>query len=654
MIDRFVSPLSSCDQINSFKISLISPETILSWSYGEVLKSNLYDIKTNKPLIDGLLCPKIFGTNEQKKYQCPTPSLDVNMRCNVNNTQFNSNKHLSRSRFGHISLSHPVVHTWYHKTTTLLLKSLIELPISVIKRIINCNLHIINTDKIEGFTKGQIINTEQLEEIWDRIEWNEIYLGGNAISYLISRLNLNQLKDKYTKAIKNTKLNPKQANDNLKVINWLTTSRINPKWIILNILPVLPAGLRPIITIDDNTIASSDLNDLYKQVLIANNSMKHLINNTKLGIKTNHLSYLDEVRHLQTTVDALIDGSGKQWEKNTYNNPALKSFTDILKGKTGRFRKTILGKRVDYSGRNVIVPGPELKINEFGLPIAIALELFKPFVCSKLMLNYKLKSIREAESMIKDDEITTKLLLEVISFYPMILNRAPTLHKLSIQVFYAKLTNTKAIRIHPLVCSGFNADFDGDQMAIHLPLTISAITEATTLMISTQNIFHPANSEVTLIPTQEIVMGLYYMSLVSNKSIPLVLTSYSEVHKILLSRNTNLHNKIKFIIKTNGKNNYITTTLGRLLISEIIPKELDFIYTDNMPELTKTNISDLIETAFKTCNKHDALKLCDTLMKMGFKYSSLSGILLSSHDLILKSKPKIIKKYINHLNSVIA
>ncbi|PIM95907.1 DNA-directed RNA polymerase subunit beta' [Candidatus Hodgkinia cicadicola] len=653
MIDGFVSPLSSSEQVNSFKISLISPETILSWSYGEVSKPNLFDIKTNKPLIDGLLCPKIFGSNEKENHQRSTSFLDTNKEHKVCNNQFDPNKHLSRSRFGHISLFHPVVHTWYHKTTTLLIKSLTELPTSVIKGIINCELHIVNTNKIEGITKGQIINTKQLEEIWNRINWSEICLGGNAIRYLISKSNLNQLRDKYTKAIKNPNLNSKQANDNLKIINWLNTNRINPKWIILDILPVLPLSLRPIITIDDNTVASSDLNDLYKQVLIANNSMEHLINNTKLGIKTNHLSYLDEVKHLQTTVDALIDGSGQQWSKHNYNNTALKSFTDILKGKTGRFRKTILGKRVDYSGRSVIVPGPELKINEFGLPIAIALELFKPFICSKLMLNFKLKSIREAESMIKEDKVTTNLLHEVINFYPMILNRAPTLHKLSIQAFYAKLTNIKAIRIHPLVCSGFNADFDGDQMAIHVPLTISAITEATALMISTQNIFHPSNGEATLIPTQEIVMGLYYMSLVSNKSTPLVLTSYSEVHKVLLSRNTSLHDKIKFTVNINNKIKHITTTMGRLLITEIIPKELDFIYTTGMPELTKTKISDLIEAAFKTCNKHDALKLCETLMKMGFKYSSLSGISLSSHDLTLKSKSEIIKKYKKHPNLVI-
>ncbi|PIM96716.1 DNA-directed RNA polymerase subunit beta' [Candidatus Hodgkinia cicadicola] len=654
MEDSFVSPLSSSEQTNSFKISLTSPETILSWSYGEVLKPNLFDIKTNKPLIDGLLCPKIFGSNEQETCQRSIPSLDTNKNHKVCNNQFDSSKHLLRSRFGHISLSHPVVHTWYHKTTTLLLKSLTELPTSIIKRIVNCELHIVNTDRIEGITKGQIINTKQLEEIWDRITWSEVYLGGSAIRYLISKSNLNQLRDKYTKAIKNPNFSSKQANDNLKVINWLNTSRINPKWIILDILPVLPVSLRPIITTDDNTVTSSDLNDLYKQVLIANNSMKHFIDNIKLGTKPNHLSYLDEVRCLQKTVDALIAGSEKHWDKHNYNNPALKSFTDILKGKTGRFRKTILGKRVDYSGRSVIVPGPDLKINEFGLPIAIALELFKPFVCSKLMFNFKLKSIREAESMIKDDKTTTNLLHEVINFYPMILNRAPTLHKLSIQVFYAKLTNIKAIRIHPLVCPGFNADFDGDQMAVHVPLTISAITEAATLMISTQNIFHPSNGEATLIPTQEIVMGLYYMSLVSNKNIPLVLTSYSEVHKILLSRNISLHDKIKFTVNISNKNKHITTTLGRLLITEIVPKELDFIYTTSMPELTKTKISDLIETAFKTCNKHEALRLCETLMKMGFKYSSLSGISLSSHDLTLKSKPEIIKKYKNHPNLVVA
>ncbi len=421
----------------------------------------------------------------------------------------------------------------------------------------------------------------------------------------------------------------------LEIINGFVDSKVNPNWIALKTLPVLPAELRPVLILEDNKCASSDLNELYAKAVSANCVAAAVREAVAEGNSISCSIVVDALRTLQYSVDELMDNAGPSKLIRRLPSVPLKSLTELLKGKKGRFRQSLLGRRVDYSGRSVIAPGPELRLNECGLPRDMAAELFKPLVYARILETSKAQTLAEAKAMIVEDpKLAETALIEVASFYPVILNRAPTLHKLSLQAFNARLIDSKVIRLHPLVCSGFNADFDGDQMAVHIPLSHEAKLEASTLMISTKNILHPAHGASSILPTQDMILGLYYMSFVSAKTSSICFTSYAEVSCALITRAVDLHTRVKFCAAVCGKQKIVVSTPGRLLVSEIIPKACNIVYDAKAPELSKARIAELVECVYEKCGSLKTAEFCEALMRLGFEYASLSGISLSKADLV--------------------
>ncbi|PIM95792.1 hypothetical protein [Candidatus Hodgkinia cicadicola] len=440
------------------------------------------------------------------------------------------------------------------------------------------------------------------------------------------------------------------VNDKIEIVDWVINNKMSLNLMVINVLPVLPAELRPSVVLDDNTKASSDLNELYKGVIDANNVVIGNIERIKHGM-VGFNEYVMSIERLQQSVDSLIDNSRSLDEPVGYNNGALKSLVEMLKGKSGRFRHNVLGKRVDYSGRSVIVPGPDLSINECAIPRSMAAELFKPFIHSKLMLEHGIRGQGNTRYLLDcDRQMVYKILEEIIKYCPVLLNRAPTLHKLSMRAFWVKLTNEKVIRLHPLVCSGFNADFDGDQMAVHVPLSLKARIEATTLLMAGNNVFHPAHGDPCILPSQDMILGLYYMSLTSSEHSDIHLSSYVEVTKALVHGKISLHTKVKFTTIKNNIRVTIFTTPGRLLISELVPSSCNFIYEWDDPELTKQFIHDVIIMVNEKCGRQQMVVFCERLMKIGFKYVTRSGLSLSRSEFDTSSYKK---ELLNHVRSVI-
>ncbi|MFP3039953.1 MAG: DNA-directed RNA polymerase subunit beta', partial [Candidatus Hodgkinia cicadicola] len=502
--------------------------------------------------------------------------------CEKCGVDFNISKNEARSRFGHIQLCVPVVHVWFYKFNSSILSVLLNETMEYIQDLIDYKLHIIISTLTDKYKIGQVIDTDTYYKIWDQRHVYKVLSGAPAILELLSKVQPQQLKkvilSKYKELNSQKDLN--DLNDKLNIINnFNNTNDISSK-IIINFLPVLPVPLRPAIILPDSTYTSSDLNELYKRIISINNSIRSKLTTLKIGKTVNFHKYLNNFRKLQYAINALIDSTSGTNKSTGYNAIALKSLSDLLKGKKGRFRYNILGKRVDYSGRSVIAPGPGLLLNECAIPRIMALKLFKPFIYTKLMLRFGIKETKVIKSIITNNpNIKNSILDEVVRYWPIILNRAPTLHKLSIRAFWVKLTNEKVIRLHPLTCVGFNADFDGDQMAAHVPLSFNARIEVILLMISTRNIFHPAHGKPCILPTQDMVMGLYYMSLVSLECKDICFTSYADVVNALLFKKVDLHTKVKFTLVRNGSHITIVSTPGRLLIMEAVPLECNFIYT---------------------------------------------------------------------------
>ena len=619
-------------------ISLASPEMILEKSNGEVLKPETINYRTYKPERDGLFCERIFGP--VKDYECHCGKYKrirykgiVCDRCGVEVTE----KKVRRERMGHISLVVPVAHIWYFKSLPNKIGYLLGLPTKKLDTIIYYERYVVINAGEAKNAEGEpveyldFLTEEEYLDILDTMPKENMYLddndpnkfiakmGAEALFELLKRLDLDSLSyDLRHKA--NTETSQQRKNEALKRLQVVEAFRAanghienRPEWMIVKVVPVIPPELRPLVPLDGGRFATSDLNDLYRRVIIRNNRLKRL-----MEIKAPEVILRNEKRMLQEAVDSLFDNSRKSSAVKTDSNRALKSLSDSLKGKSGRFRQNLLGKRVDYSARSVIVVGPDLKLHECGMPKDMAAELYKPFVIRKLIERGIVKTVKSAKKIVdKKEPVVWDILESVLKGHPILLNRAPTLHRLGIQAFQPKLIEGKAIRLHPLVCTAFNADFDGDQMAVHLPLGNAAILEAQLLMLASHNILNPANGSPITVPSQDMVLGLYYLTKErvtdETKTIKGEGKSFYSPEEVIIANNEgrlDIHAKIKVNITKNGESKLIETTCGRVIFNERVPEEVPYINELLTKKSLRDIIGDILKVAgtAKTANFLDEIK----------------------------------------------
>ncbi len=632
------------EEFDAIKIGLASPEKIRSWSYGEVKKPETINYRTFKPERDGLFCAKIFGP--VKDYECLCGKYKrlkhrgvICEKCGVEVTL----SKVRRERMGHIELASPVAHIWFLKSLPSRLGMVLDMTLRDIERVLYFEGFVVCEPGMTPLKRGQLLTEEdylaKLEEYGDEFK---ALMGAEGVRELLRSLDLHTevetLRSDITKTGSDTKL--KKYSKRLKILEGFQKSGIKPEWMILEVLPVLPPELRPLVPLDGGRFATSDLNDLYRRVINRNNRLKRL-----LELKAPEIIVRNEKRMLQESVDSLLDNGRRGKAMTGANKRPLKSLADMIKGKSGRFRQNLLGKRVDYSGRSVIVVGPALKLHQCGLPKKMALELFKPFIFNRLEVLGMATTIKAAKKMVEDEEpIVWDLLEEVIHQHPVMLNRAPTLHRLGIQAFEPVLIEGKAIQLHPLVCAAFNADFDGDQMAVHVPLSLEAQMEARTLMLASNNVLSPANGEPIIVPSQDIVLGLYYMTRekVNAKGEGMMFADVCEARRAYDNRVAELHARITVRIKEvtldQDKNRIETvkrveTTLGRSLLSEILPPGLPFSFVDKA--LKKKEISKLINASFRRCGLRETVIFADRLMYTGFTYATRSGMSIAVKDMLI-------------------
>ena len=635
------------EEFDAIKIGLASPEKIRSWSYGEVKKPETINYRTFKPERDGLFCAKIFGP--VKDYECLCGKYKrlkhrgvICEKCGVEVTL----SKVRRERMGHIELASPVAHIWFLKSLPSRLGMVLDMTLRDIERVLYFEGFVVVEPGMTPLNKGQLLTEEdylaKLEEYGDEFK---ALMGAEAVRELLRSLDVHtvveSLHAEISKTGSDTKL--KKLSKRLKILEGFQKSGIKPEWMILEVLPVLPPELRPLVPLDGGRFATSDLNDLYRRVINRNNRLKRL-----LELKAPEIIVRNEKRMLQEAVDSLLDNGRRGKAMTGANKRPLKSLADMIKGKSGRFRQNLLGKRVDYSGRSVIVVGPALKLHQCGLPKKMALELFKPFIFNRLEVLGLATTIKAAKKLVEDEEpIVWDLLEEVIREHPVMLNRAPTLHRLGIQAFEPVLIEGKAIQLHPLVCAAFNADFDGDQMAVHVPLSLEAQTEARTLMLASNNVLSPANGEPIIVPSQDIVLGLYYMTRekINAKGEGMMFADVTEARRAYDNRVAELHARITVRIKEvtldADKNRVETvkrveTTLGRALLSEILPPGLPFSYVDRA--LKKKEISRLINASFRRCGLRETVLLADKLMYTGFTYATRSGMSIAIKDMLIPNE----------------
>ncbi|OYY59510.1 MAG: DNA-directed RNA polymerase subunit beta' [Hydrogenophilales bacterium 28-61-11] len=635
------------EEFDAIKIGLASPEKIRSWSYGEVKKPETINYRTFKPERDGLFCAKIFGP--VKDYECLCGKYKrlkhrgvICEKCGVEVTL----SKVRRERMGHIELASPVAHIWFLKSLPSRLGMVLDMTLRDIERVLYFEGFVVVEPGMTPLNRGQLLTEDdylaKLEEYGDEFK---ALMGAEAVRELLRSLDLpnvvETLHADMGRTGSETKL--KKLSKRLKILEGFQKFGIKPEWMILEVLPVLPPELRPLVPLDGGRFATSDLNDLYRRVINRNNRLKRL-----LELKAPEIIVRNEKRMLQESVDSLLDNGRRGKAMTGANKRPLKSLADMIKGKSGRFRQNLLGKRVDYSGRSVIVVGPTLKLNQCGLPKKMALELFKPFIFNRLEVLGLATTIKAAKKMVEDEEpVVWDLLEEVIDQHPVMLNRAPTLHRLGIQAFEPVLIEGKAIQLHPLVCAAFNADFDGDQMAVHVPLSLEAQTEARTLMLASNNVLSPANGEPIIVPSQDIVLGLYYMTRdkVNAKGEGMMFADVVEARRAYDNREAELHARITVRIKEvtldENKNRIETikrveTTLGRALLSEILPPDLPFSYVDRA--LKKKEISRLINASFRRCGLRETVLLADKLMYTGFTYATRSGMSIAIKDMLIPNE----------------
>ena len=570
-------PMQIFDQI---RISIASPEKILSWSYGEIKKPETINYRTFKPERDGLFCARIFGPI--KDYECLCGKYKrmkykgiICEKCGVEVTL----ARVRRERMGHIELAAPVAHIWFLKSLPSRIGLMLDMTLKEIERVLYFENYIVVEPGITPLTEKQLLTEDEYlaaQEQYGNDSFTAM-IGAEAVREMLMALNLEQeiVKLRQEIAVSKSELKPKKLAKRLKLIEAFVQSGNRPEWMIMTVVPVIPPDLRPLVPLDGGRFATSDLNDLYRRVINRNNRLKRLIE-----LRAPDIIIRNEKRMLQEAVDALFDNGRRGRVITGTNKRPLKSLSDMLKGKQGRFRQNLLGKRVDYSGRSVIVVGPELKLHQCGLPKKMALELFKPFIYARLEAKGFSSTVKQAKKLVeKEKPEVWDILDEVIREHPVLLNRAPTLHRLGIQAFEPTLIEGKAIQLHPLVCAAFNADFDGDQMAVHVPLSLEAQLEARVLMMSTNNILHPANGQPIIVPSQDIVLGLYHLSIMQEKEPGegMAFGNIGELHHALDSGAVTMHAKIRGRYRSvdaegNETSQIHETTPGRLLIGELLPK----------------------------------------------------------------------------------
>ena len=662
LADLFKQTLPNQEEFDAITIGLASPDKIRSWSYGEVKKPETINYRTFKPERDGLFCAKIFGP--VKDYECLCGKYKrlkhrgvICEKCGVEVTL----SKVRRERMGHIELASPVAHIWFLKSLPSRLGMVLDMTLRDIERVLYFEGFVVVEPGMTPLTRGQLLTEDdylaKVEEYGDEFDAS---MGAEGVRELLRTLDVAQEIEKLRGELEATSSDAKikKYSKRLKILEAFQQSGIKPEWMILAVLPVLPPDLRPLVPLDGGRFATSDLNDLYRRVINRNNRLKRL-----LELKAPEIIVRNEKRMLQESVDSLLDNGRRGKAMTGANKRPLKSLADMIKGKGGRFRQNLLGKRVDYSGRSVIVVGPQLKLHQCGLPKLMALELFKPFIFNKLELMGLATTIKQAKKMVESQEpVVWDILEEVIREHPVLLNRAPTLHRLGIQAFEPVLIEGKAIQLHPLVCVAFNADFDGDQMAVHVPLSLEAQMEARTLMLASNNVISPANGEPIIVPSQDIVLGLYYASRegIGEKGDGMVMQDVSEVLRAYESGNLSLHARITVRLKEadlgpDGERiervTRYQTTAGRALLSEILPAGLPFSAIDR--PLKKKEISKLINASFRRCGLKATVVFADQLMQFGFRLATRAGVSIAVKDMLVPDqKEPIIRAAENEVKEI--
>jgi len=647
------SPGSPPQTFDAIKISVASPEKILSWSYGEIKKPETINYRTFKPERDGLFCARIFGPI--KDYECLCGKYKrmkykgvICEKCGVEVTL----SRVRRERMGHIELAAPVAHIWFLKSLPSRISLLLDMTLKEIERVLYFENYIVLEPGLTPLKPRQLLTEDEYIAYQD--EYGEdsftAAIGAEAIRELLREIDLQKLSDQLRQEIaeSTSELKPKKLAKRLKLVEAFMESGNKPEWMILTVIPVIPPELRPLVPLDGGRFATSDLNDLYRRVINRNNRLKRLIE-----LKAPDIIIRNEKRMLQEAVDALFDNGRRGRVLTGANKRPLKSLSDMLKGKQGRFRQNLLGKRVDYSGRSVIVVGPEMKLHQCGLPKKMALELFKPFIYSRLDAKGLAATVKQAKKLVeKEKPEVWDILDEVIREHPILLNRAPTLHRLGIQAFEPVLIEGKAIQLHPLVCAAFNADFDGDQMAVHVPLSLEAQLEARVLMMSTNNVLHPANGQPIIVPSQDIVLGLYYLSLMrqNEPGEGMVFANLGEIDHALEAKVVTLHSKIKArYTSVDADGNEITriyeTTPGRMKIGALLPKQPGITYDLCNKLLTKREISKMIDAVYRHCGQKESVIFCDQIMALGFYNAFKAGISFGKDDMVIpETKEKLVEE----------
>ncbi len=637
------SPQAPAQVFDQIRISIASPEKILSWSYGEIKKPETINYRTFKPERDGLFCARIFGPI--KDYECLCGKYKrmkykgiICEKCSVEVTL----SRVRRERMGHIELAAPVAHIWFLKSLPSRIGLLLDMTLKDLERILYFEYYVVLEPGLTPLKDRQLLSEDEYLKAQDEFGGDSFtaMIGAEAIREMLKAMDLTKLQVELRTEMGETDsdIKKKKYAKRLKLIEAFLASGNKPEWMILTVVPVIPPDLRPLVPLDGGRFATSDLNDLYRRVINRNNRLKRLIE-----LRAPDIIIRNEKRMLQEAVDALFDNGRRGRVITGANKRPLKSLADMLKGKQGRFRQNLLGKRVDYSGRSVIVVGPELKLHQCGLPKKMALELFKPFIYSRLDAKGLSTTVKQAKKLVeKEKPEVWDILDEVIREHPVLLNRAPTLHRLGIQAFEPVLIEGKAIQLHPLVCAAFNADFDGDQMAVHVPLSLEAQLEARVLMMSTNNILHPANGQPIIVPSQDIVLGLYYLSVMreGSKGDGMVFSNMAEIDHALNVKAIDLHSKIKFRwegLDSDGNRvkRIYETTPGRVVLGSVLPENRKISFDLVNKLMTKREISSMIDTVYRHCGQKETVIFCDRIMALGFHHAFKAGISFGKDDMVV-------------------
>ncbi|MDR0376418.1 MAG: DNA-directed RNA polymerase subunit beta', partial [Spirochaetaceae bacterium] len=658
---------------DSIMIQLASPEMIRAWSYGEVKKPETINYRTLRPEKDGLFCERIFGTT--KEWECYCGKFKsirykgvICDRCGVEVTHFK----VRRERMGHIELAAPVSHIWYYRSVPSRMGLLLNLPMAALRSVLYYEKYVVIDSGDTELKKMDLLTEEEYYEAQERYGGGfSAGMGAEAVRTLLENLNLDQMAGELrAKMIEKGAKSDKRLLKRIEIVENFRNSQNKPEWMILDVVPVIPPELRPMVQLDGGRFATSDLNDLYRRVINRNNRLKRLqiLNAPDIIIR-------NEKRMLQEAVDALFDNSKKKRVVKGASNRPLKSISDMLKGKQGRFRQNLLGKRVDYSGRSVITVGPDLKMWQCGLPTKMALELFKPFIMKKLVDKDVVYNIKKAKMLVEAETPEVFAILdEVVKEHPVLLNRAPTLHRLGIQAFEPVLVEGKAIKLHPLVCHAFNADFDGDQMAVHVPLTQAAQMECWTLMLSARNLLNPANGKTIVFPSQDMVLGINFLTRIKPNAKGSVRSGaagsegrcrrYTSIEEILMAVESGALDwealvkvkppKLPVWVKagkefTPGPDGLIETTAGRLVFNEELPAEIPFVNY----ELKDKELRGLIESIFSEKGSWTTVKMLDAIKATGYKYATVFGATIGVDDIVVpKEKPEMIERANKEVESI--